>query len=174
MAHNECFLPRTGYNATREATANADASPPKAETPRGETERSDRTPPRRSDSDRATQRLTPRMGMREAVRCFAGGCALLCGWLCVALWVAVRCFVGGSRRTFHTHTLTLSRTFHTHTLTFFRTSHTQTLSDFSSFHTHTHIKNRDRLTFKPTPSIFAYRCSYIRCRAYRYTPYAKL
>ena len=66
MAHNECFLPRTGYNAAREATANADASPPKAETPRGETERSDRTPPRRSDSDGATQRLTPRMGMRAA------------------------------------------------------------------------------------------------------------
>lgn len=37
MAHNECFLPRTGYNAARGATAHADASPPKAETPRGET-----------------------------------------------------------------------------------------------------------------------------------------
>mgnify|MGYP006365458033 CR=1 FL=1 len=144
MAHNECFLPRTGYNAARGATANADASPPKAENPRGETERSDRTPPRRSDSDGATQRQTPRM--------------------------VVRGFVGGSRRTFHTHTLTLSRTFHTHTLTFSLTSHTQTLSNFSSSHTQTHIKNRDRLTLKPIPSIFAYRCCYIRCRANRYVP----
>lgn len=38
MAHNECAPPRTGHNDDRKATANADASPPKAETPRGETE----------------------------------------------------------------------------------------------------------------------------------------
>ena len=31
-------------------------------------------------------------------------------------------------------------------------------------------KQRDRLALKPIPSIFAYRCSYIRCRANRYVP----
>lgn len=37
---------RTGHNDARGATAHAQARAPKAQTPRGETERSDRTPPR--------------------------------------------------------------------------------------------------------------------------------
>ena len=37
MAHNECTYLCTGHNDARRATAHADASPPKAETPRGET-----------------------------------------------------------------------------------------------------------------------------------------
>lgn len=37
MAHNECSYLCAGYNDDREATAHADACPPKAETLRGET-----------------------------------------------------------------------------------------------------------------------------------------